>query len=397
MATAPGRLYHHFVSATGKPWPEWRVQAASYYSAACRIRISIERETVTIEHARPFDISFMRPFGEDVTGLTCLKAYCTTAMATVAGLSGICLAWYLTTFDHLARCDIDPAGEQCRLRNVLDLDAAFSWDALLTTALSSVVCFCVAGVLTVWFIAGGARNREWIRNFSIVGVSGLAAVAATAGPAIALAVVDSAPVPKDRSYFAVLLAAFSLTAGVCFTLLVALGVAITTGTARSLGTGAAGLGRLPLALIFIAVVCSPVVVEAIWLARGHPDLPFLDLRRPVEAGIWFGVLVAASMAVATLMASVFRHRGVLSGLLAMGMMLLAPAVSAPALHTALASFQRFYLSDTPAPWVIAAHVAFVVLGIPFLAVGLPILLGAAHAASRKMYQSSNRMSGIDSA
>lgn len=313
------------------------------------------------------------------------KAHCATAVVTVASLSGVVLTWFLSTFQQLAACAIDRVADLCRWQTVFDVGPPLSVDAALTTVVGTAACVLLASVLTVWIIAHGRAGGRRMLDFVVVAIPCLVITAATAGPAMAFAVVDSMPVPGDRRYGEGLLAGFSLLFGVGFALLISIGVATTTVMLHAPPSDRRASRQLPSALLFVVALSVPVLITVYWIGSGPPDLPFVDLRRPAETGIWFGILVAAALGTATAFAALLRRRDILAGLLAMALIFLAAAVAAVVLHLVLASWQPYAVSVTPAIWTFFAHYTFLAVAMPVLAVGPPVLLGAAHSVIMARY------------
>lgn len=314
-----------------------------------------------------------------------VKAHCATAVVTVAGLSGVVLTWFLSTIQHLAACAIDRVVDLCRWQTVFDVGPPLSVDAALTTVVGTVACVLLASVLTVWIIGHGSSGGTRLLDFAVVAIPCLVITAVTAGPAMAFAVVDSMPVPGDRRYGEGLLAGFSLLFGVGLALLVGTGVATATAMLHAPPRGPGASRQLPSVLLFVAALSAPVLITVYWIESGPPDLAFVDSRRPAETGIWFGILVAASLGTASVVAALLRRRDILAGLLTMSLVFLASAVAVPVLHLILASWQPYALSDTPATWTFFVHFAFLAVAMPVFAVAPPILLGAAHSVIMARY------------
>ena len=308
-----------------------------------------------------------------------VKQQWATALVPVAGTTGIALAWYLGTFHYLGSCNVNPGTSDCRMVTAFSIGPVYSPYVLLTTIVATTACAGVAGVL-IWRVGPRVRrDMKWHRDFSMVALPCLAAVAIIAGPAMAAAIVDNMPVPGDRRFLEGWVAAFNLMGGVACTLLVAIVVATATAVLRRSGSNDTARTRLGLSLMFTGSVGASLPIIFYWWEHGHPDLPFVDARRPIEAGTWFGILLAASMCIATTRAGLLKRGDILAGLLSIGLVLLAPAVAAPSLYLIVAVLQPLYLADTLTSSAVVSHFVVVVAVIPVFGVGLPILLGTVHA------------------
>ena len=234
-----------------------------------------------------------------------VKSQCVTAVATVAGLSGILMTWFLGVFHQAAACAEGLLTIGCGWRSALYVRVTFSVEGLLTTVICPLACAGLAAVLTMRFVGRAGRSATGVRNFAIVAIASMAAVSVTAGPAMGLAIVDSMTVPGDRRYSEGLLGTFALIAGICLTLAIGALVGTVVAPLRG-GEGRTGTGRLGLFLVLAATLAATIPVSVLWTEYGHPDLPMIHFPRPVEAGIWFAIVVTASVSAATVVAAKLR-------------------------------------------------------------------------------------------
>ena len=87
-----------------------------------------------------------------------VKSQCVTAVATVAGWSGILLTWFLGVFHQAAACCGRPPAIGCGWRSALDVRGAFSVEGLLTTGICPLAGAGLATILTMRFVGRTGRS-----------------------------------------------------------------------------------------------------------------------------------------------------------------------------------------------------------------------------------------------
>ena len=281
-----------------------------------------------------------------------------------------------------------PPAIGCGWRSALYVRVACSVEGLLTTGICPLACAGLATVLTMRFVGRAGRSATGVRNFAIIGIASMAAVSVTAAPAMGLAIVDSMTVPGDRRYSEGLLGTFALIAGICLTLAIGALVGTVVAALRG-GEGRTGTGRWGLFLVFAATLAATIPVSVLWKEYGHLDLPMIHFPRPVEAGIWFAIVVTASVNAATVVAAKLRRHDIVAGMGAMATVFLVTAVASPTHYLLVAGWYPFYLVDAPPAWAMVAYYAFALGLVPSLAVGVPIRVGLAHATAAGRPQASS--------
>ena len=146
--------------------------------------------------------------------MAAVKSQCVTAVATVAGWSGILLTWSLGVFHQAAAC----------ADGLLPSDAdgeVHSTSGRLLRRGSTHHRYLSVGRRRIGHHSDHAvrrlhrSQRDGVRDFAIVGMASMAAVSVTAAPAMGLLIVDSMTVPVDQRYSEGMLGAFSVIARVC--------------------------------------------------------------------------------------------------------------------------------------------------------------------------------------
>ena len=129
--------------------------------------------------------------------MAAVKSQCVTAVATVAGWSGILLTWFLGLPLGGGLCGRPPA-IGCGWRSALDVRVACSVEGLLTTGSCPLACAGLATILTIRFVGRTGSSATGVRDFAIIGMASMAAVSVTAAPAMGLLIVDSMTVLSIR-------------------------------------------------------------------------------------------------------------------------------------------------------------------------------------------------------
>ena len=100
-----------------------------------------------------------------------MKSQCVTAVATVAGWSGILLTWFLGVFHQAAACadGLLPSDADGEVHSTFG--GAFSVEGLLTTGICPLACAGLATILTMRFVGRTGSSATGVRDFAIASMA----------------------------------------------------------------------------------------------------------------------------------------------------------------------------------------------------------------------------------